>query len=183
MDRLSVALAISRGRRLYHGLPFVVFALDLRDPLGLHLAQVLSGLGDARDPEDVLRRADRRERAPVVVLPSSFPHLRKLWQLVEKAAERGQMAGCTPGDLAAVRFFARGAHGVREGVCVFLAADEERSVLRFPLRRPDGPTEPVKPQEPAAFWEAFGPIGDMVVESVNDEESLLLDDAPGPEAS
>lgn len=185
MDRLSVALAISRGRRLYHGLPFVVFALDLRDPLGFQLTQILNGLGDARNPEELQRRAERRERAPVVVLPSSLRHLRKLVESLERTAERGQMAGCTPGDLTAVRLFARGAHGVRDGVSVFLAADNERSVFRFPLRRSSGPAAPVQPLGPAAFWEVFGPIGDVVAENANDtddDDPPPLGDPPGPDA-
>ncbi len=73
-----VSLAIHRGRRLYHGLPFAVFALDLRDPLGLCLTQLLHELGDARSVEQIRRRAERRDRAPVIVVPSSATHVLKL---------------------------------------------------------------------------------------------------------
>jgi hypothetical protein len=135
MDELSVRSAIAQGKRLYHGLPFVVLALDVRDPLGFELARVFHGLGDVRHPRDIQRRAERRERAPVVVFPSSLARVRKLVQtLLEMDADQ-RAERFTHGDVSAMRFFVRGALGMRDGVAVFLAADEERRVIRFPLHR------------------------------------------------
>jgi hypothetical protein len=172
MDRLSVNLAISRGKRLYHNLPFVVFALDLRDPLGLHLAQLLHGLGDARHPEDIQRRAERRARAPVVVVPSSLEHLSRVVESLMATAERGETEGRTSGDVSAMRFFARGARGVHDGVAVFIAADDERSVFCFPLQRHKGPKEPVRPMDPIRFEQVFGQVGGDMAASSNDLDAL-----------
>jgi len=158
MDRLSLALAISRGRRLYHGQPFVVFALDLRDPLGLHLTRLLHDLGDSRSVKQLQRRADRRDRAPVVVLPTSMEHLGGIEESLEESLELGTPDGCTLGDVNAVLAFACGARGSGDGVSVFLAAPDERSVFRFPLHRQAGQA-PACPMDPFLFGHIFGQIG------------------------
>lgn len=163
MDRLSVSLAIARGRRLYHGQPFVVFALDLRDPLGLCLARWLHKLGDAADVEMALRRADDRERAPTMVVCSSVAHARKLVQALDETPDVEVRTGCTAGDLGAVRAFVRRAREPGDDVHVFLAADEERTVYRFPRSR-GGATEPRRPLDPLLFL----PMGDAPVASAND---------------
>lgn len=149
MDSLSVALAISRGRRLYHGQPFVVFALDLRDPLGACLAEILHRIGDLRRIDDLLLRAEQRERAPVVVAPSSVEHLKLVLRYLDERPELSAREGCTAGDLRAVHAFAHGARAARDGVPVFLAAGDERGVLRFPLHR--GASSDVLPVSPELF--------------------------------
>jgi hypothetical protein len=150
MDRLSVGLAISRGRRLYHGLPFVVFALDLRDPLGLSLTYMLHVMGDARSVADVQRRADRFDRAPVAVVASSLERALELMGHLDSMPHLATREGCTAGDIEAVRSFIRGAQASKGDVCVFLAADDERSVYRFPLHR-RGLPKPVLPMDPLLF--------------------------------
>lgn len=147
MDRLTVAMAVSRGRRLYHGQPFVVFALDLRDPLGLLLARLLHEMGDARSIEWVQRRAEERDRAPVVVVPSPAEDVDELMHHLDGKRDRHLSEGCTPGDLDAVRAFLRFGRNWSGSVPVFLAADQERGVFRFPLDRRAGPPElcPIAP--------------------------------------
>jgi hypothetical protein len=135
MDRLSVSMAICRGRRLHHGQPFVVFALDLRDPLGSHLAQILHHLGDSRSTDDVMRRAERRERAPFVVVPASQRHAREVLRRIETTPDLDARYGCTPGDVEALRTFVDEMRWPGTGVSVFLAADDERSVFVIPHRR------------------------------------------------
>ena len=136
MDRLSVASAVSHGRRLFHGLPFVVFSLDLRDPLGSCLTRLLHGLGDARAVEAVWRRAERRERAPVVTVPCSLAHARTLLGRLEWEPEVSAREGCTPGDVRAVKDFVLSPRPVGPEVPVFLAADDERTVFHvaYPAR-------------------------------------------------
>ena len=127
-------MAICRGKRLHHGQPFVVFALDLRDPLGSCLATILHALGDSRRAEDVRRHAERRERAPTVVAPASLRHARELLHRLEATPDLDARLGCTPGDLRAVRAFVEGLRWPGDGVAVFLAADDERSVFLYPHR-------------------------------------------------
>jgi hypothetical protein len=136
MDRLSVALAVDRGRRLFHGQPFVVFALDLRDPLGSWLTRLLHSLGDARSVEDEQKRAWRRGRAPIVTVPSTLEHVQTLLLALEWTPELEAQEGCTFGDVSAVRDFILSHRAPRGGVSVFLAADQERSVLfaTYPAR-------------------------------------------------
>jgi hypothetical protein len=129
MDRLSVGLAVSRGRRIFHGQPFVVFTLDLRDPLGSCLTRLLHSLGDSRSPEEVRKRAERLDRAPIVTVPSSMEHARMLLPLLTWTPEMEARDGCTFGDLNAVRDFILSHRSSGGEVSVFLAADEERSVF------------------------------------------------------
>ena len=134
-------MAICRGRRVHHGQPFVVFALDLRDPLGSFLADILHALGDSRPAADILRRAERRERAPIVVAPASLRHARDLLRRLETTPDLDARQGCTPGDVQAVRTFVGDLRWPGEGVAVFLAAADERSVFHYPHRLRARPTD------------------------------------------
>jgi len=174
MDRLSVTFAIARGRRLYHGRPFVVFALDLRDPLGLLLTELLHDFGDARAISDLRRRAERRDRAPVVTVPTSMEHLGKIVEWFEKELDLVTTEdGCTLGDAVAVRAFARGAQASSNGVSVFLAATDERSVFRFPLQRRVDQAAP-HPIDPLLF----GQLEEGAAANTNNDSELAAQTQP-----
>jgi hypothetical protein len=180
MDRLSVSMAICRGRRLHHGQPFVVFALDLRDPLGSYLAQILHALGDSRRTEDLMKRAERRERAPVVVVPASQRHAREVLRRLESTPDLDARQGCTPGDVQALRAFVEGVRWPGSGVSVFLAADDERSVFLFPHRLKGKSVEMIvglRAQNAPANTNVVPlvPEHDMIVE---DDDPVLTDRAP-----
>lgn len=184
MDRLSVSMAICRGKRLHHGQPFVVFALDLRDPLGSFMADILHVLGDARRTDDILKRAERRDRAPTVVAPASLGHARELLRRLESTPDLDARWGCTDGDVKAVRTFVQGLSWPGEGVAVFLAADDERTVFLFPHRMRGHSVEVIVSLSanaiPANNNRVPPPEDDFLIE---DDDPLLRPPLPDPTCS
>jgi hypothetical protein len=164
-------MSICRGRRLYHGLPFGVVALDLRDPLGAFLADVLHVLGDARDVETIRRRAEKRDRAPLLVAPVSVGHLRRVMKYLGNG-ELTSRAGCTQGDVDAALAFARGAAGRPGGVPVLVASEEERSVFVFPSER-RGLAAEAEPMTPRRFEEIAAVEGALDGQEDEDEDDAF----------
>jgi hypothetical protein len=132
MDRLRVRLAVSNGRRLFHGVPFVVFAVDLRDALGEAVAELLHDDGHGRGVQDERQRADRRDRAPIVVLPVPYDDARELVCTLERTFSHWIRQGITPGDVLAVRRFVESVRWPGAGVYIFLATDNERAMYVLP---------------------------------------------------
>ena len=177
-------MAICRGKRLHHGQPFVVFALDLRDPLGSFMADILHVLGDARRTDDILKRAERRDRAPTVVAPASLGHARELLRRLESTPDLDARWGCTDGDVKAVRTFVQGLSWPGEGVAVFLAADDERTVFLFPHRMRGHSVEVIVSLStnaiPANNNRVPPPEDDFLIE---DDDPLLRPPLPDPTCS
>ena len=99
----------------------------------------------------------------MTVVPSSLAHAAQMMKYLDERTDPGALDGCTAGDLNAVRAFVRGARVIRGDVSVFLAADDERSVFRFPLHR-RGLPDLCRPIDPLLF----GLVETGVAANVND---------------